>query len=100
MATARVTSKGQVVIPVEIRKKLDIKKGTRLYFEERGDEVVLRAINRKYIESLAGILQTGGELTRSLLEDRAEDREREDSDDYESSGHLRPVGVSGKRTKL
>lgn len=77
MATAIVSSNGRIVIPVEIRKKLDIKKGTRLYFEERGGEVVLRAINRKYIESLAGILETGGELTRGLLEDRAEDRERD-----------------------
>ncbi len=73
-----VGSNGRIVIPVEIRKKLDIKQGTRLYFEERGDEVVLRAINRKYIESIAGIL-AGHDLAKSLLEDRAEDREREES---------------------
>lgn len=78
MASAIVSSRGQVVIPAEIRQKLDIKKGTRIYFEERGDEVVLRAINRKYIESLAGIL-AGHDLAKGLLEDRAEDREREDS---------------------
>lgn len=99
MATAIVTSKGQVVIPVEIRKKLDIKKGTRLYFEERGNEVILRAINRKYIESLAGIL-AGHDLAKSLLEDRAEDKRKEENDDEEGHGRPRPLSVAGKGTRL
>ncbi|MBI4288135.1 MAG: AbrB/MazE/SpoVT family DNA-binding domain-containing protein [Chloroflexi bacterium] len=99
MASATVTSKGQVVIPVEIRKKLDIKKGTRIYFEERGDEVVLRAINRKYIKSLVGIF-AGHDLAKGLLEDRAEDKRKEENDDEKGHGRLRSLSVAGKRARL
>jgi AbrB family looped-hinge helix DNA binding protein len=37
MATATVTSKGQVTIPLEVRTKLGITAGTRLDFVERAD---------------------------------------------------------------
>ena len=42
MSTAAVTSKGQITIPVEVRKKLGVKAGDRVYFIEndRGEIVV------------------------------------------------------------
>jgi AbrB family looped-hinge helix DNA binding protein len=73
MNTTVVTTKGQVVIPSKIRRKLNIKKGTKLYVEECGDEIVLKPVTAAYFEKLAGILQTKGKMTRSLLENRAED---------------------------
>ena len=94
-----VGSKGRIIIPAEIRQKLDIKKGTRLYFEERGGEIILRAINRKYIESLTGIL-AGNDLAKGLLEDRAEDKRKEDNHNEEGHGRPRPLSVHGKRTRL
>ena len=37
MELAKVTSKGQITIPIEIRKKLGIKEGSKvLYLEEAG----------------------------------------------------------------
>lgn len=77
MTTTVVTSKGQVVIPSKIRKKLNIKRGTRFYVEEQGDSLVLKPVNGDYFQQLAGILNTGGKLTRALLEERARERERE-----------------------
>lgn len=44
MATLRaskVTRKGQVTIPVEIREELDFKEGDTVLFEKRGKEVVM-----------------------------------------------------------
>ena len=38
---ATVTKKGQVTIPKEIRDKLGLKKGTKVYFELRGKEAVM-----------------------------------------------------------
>jgi AbrB family looped-hinge helix DNA binding protein len=38
---AKVTSKGQVTIPVELRKSLGIKAGDHLIFERKGREVHL-----------------------------------------------------------
>ena len=37
MATATVTSKGQVTIPVEVRERLGIRAGTRVQFVPRSD---------------------------------------------------------------
>lgn len=77
MVTTVVTTKGQIVIPSKIRRKYNIKKGTKLYIEERGDELVLKAVTQEYFEKIAGVLQTRGKLSRALLEERSKDKERE-----------------------
>lgn len=78
MNTAVVTTKGQIVIPSAIRKKHDIKKGTRLAIEERGDEIVLRPVSAAYFENIAGSLGTHGRLSQALIEDRAREQAREE----------------------
>lgn len=75
--TTVVTTKGQVVIPSKIRRRLNIKKGTKLYIEERGELIILKPITEAYFEKLAGILPTKGRLSKALLQDRLEDNERE-----------------------
>jgi len=77
MTTVVVTAKGQIVIPSKIRRRLNIKKGTKLYVEQRGDELIIRPVTSTYFEKIAGILQTKGRLSKALLEERAKDRERE-----------------------
>lgn len=78
METAVVTTKGQLVIPSKLRRRLGIKEGTKVAFEERKGEVVIRPLTRAYFESCAGILGTKGgeEAMRILLEERAKDRDR------------------------
>lgn len=78
MVKTVVTTKGQVVIPSKLRRKFNIKKGTKLVIEERGDELILRPITPEYLDKLAGILPSKGSLTKLLLEERAKDREKED----------------------
>jgi AbrB family looped-hinge helix DNA binding protein len=75
--TTLVTTKGQIVIPSRIRRKYNIKKGTKLYVEERKDEIVLKPITEAYFDRLAGILPTKGKLSRALLKERALDKDRE-----------------------
>lgn len=41
MELAKVTSKGQVTIPVEIRRKLRIKEGDKVLFIEEGDRIYM-----------------------------------------------------------
>ncbi len=41
MELAKVTSKGQVTIPIAIRKMLGIREGDKLLFVEEGEKVVL-----------------------------------------------------------
>ncbi|MBM3702639.1 MAG: AbrB/MazE/SpoVT family DNA-binding domain-containing protein [Actinobacteria bacterium] len=77
MVNTVVTTKGQIVIPSKIRRKYNIKRGTKLYIEERGDELVLKPVTQEYFEKIAGVLQTKGKLSRALLEERSKDKERE-----------------------
>ena len=76
MAMTVVTTKGQIVIPAEIRRRLNIKKGTKLSIEERDGELVLKALTPGYFERVAGVLRTGGRLSKALLRERAKDKER------------------------
>lgn len=41
MEIAKVTSKGQVTIPIAIRKMLGIREGDKILFVEEGEKVVL-----------------------------------------------------------
>ena len=78
MEASVVTLKGQVVIPKKIRALLHIKQGTQVYFEPRNGEIVLKPLTPEYFKQMAGILGTGGKVTKALLEERANDRRRED----------------------
>ena len=78
METGIVTIKGQVVIPSKIRKRLGIKKGTKVCFIERNDDVVLRPLTKDYFEKMAGLLNTSGKVAKGLLETREQERLKED----------------------
>lgn len=77
MSITTVTTKGQIVIPARVRERLKIKKGTRLIIEERGQELVLKALTPEYIRSLSGILPTKGKAMKTLLLEKARDKARE-----------------------
>ena len=78
MVTTIVTTKGQIVIPSRIRRKLNIKEGTRLSIEEKGDQLVLQPLTTEYFKKIAGIAGTKGKGVVALLEERAKDKETED----------------------
>lgn len=75
MNIASVTIKGQIVIPSKIRQKFNIQKGTKLYIEERDNEIILKPLTTTYFDNIAGVLQTNGKLTKTLLEGRTKDKE-------------------------
>lgn len=39
---AKITSKGQITIPLGVRKALGVKEGDRIIFEQNGTEIVVR----------------------------------------------------------
>lgn len=78
------TSKGQVVIPSRVRRKLGIQEGTKIKIEvdEQNFLIVLKPITRESIKKFRGILKLKpGQkpATEQLLEDRAEDLRREEA---------------------
>jgi AbrB family looped-hinge helix DNA binding protein len=73
------TTKGQVVIPSSVRKKLGIRSGTRIHvkLDEANAQIILTPITREYIHSLRGKFRGAGML-KELEASRERDRERED----------------------
>lgn len=65
MASASLTSKGQVTVPKVIRERLKIKTGDRLDFVIEDDRIVLRPGTRD-LRSLRGILHRPGQKAVSL----------------------------------
>jgi AbrB family looped-hinge helix DNA binding protein len=73
-----VSSKGQIVIPSSLRRKYEIKKGTRMLISEQDGRIVLQPVNRRLIRSLRGSLK-GTLSLDDLMAERARDREKEDA---------------------
>lgn len=76
---SRVTSKGQVVVPVRLRRKYGIKEGTKLAFHEERGRIVIQPVTRELIRSFRGVLKTkpGEPSALDLLyADRAAERKQ------------------------
>jgi len=73
---ATVTSKGQLVIPASIRRRLKIRKGTRVLFIEENGHIILQPLTEDFIDRATGCLAGGPSLVDALAEDRRAERER------------------------
>ena len=78
MDAAYVTTKGQLVIPARIRRKLGIKPGTKICFVERGSDILFQPVTKEYIRNMSGMLKSVTRVTDELLEERKRDREHEE----------------------
>jgi antitoxin PrlF len=67
-----VGTKGQVVIPVELREELGIEPGTQIRFEKCDEGLLLRPVTRDFIHGLRGYFGKG-----PSLEDIREQEHRE-----------------------
>jgi AbrB family looped-hinge helix DNA binding protein len=77
--TTTVSSRGQVVLPAPVRRKLGLRKGTRISIvieKENEKRMVLRPVENDVIRELRGILKDGGKALDILQEERRRDRER------------------------
>ena len=78
MNTTMVTTKGQIVIPSKIRRRLNIKRGTKLCIVEKGNQLILQPLTDEYFKNMAGIAGAKGKGVSALLEERAKEKEHED----------------------
>ncbi len=71
------TSKGQIVIPSTVRRKLGIREGTRIQIEVNEDtkRIILTPITREYIRSLRGKYKGRG-LLKALMAEKEREKER------------------------
>ena len=56
MNKAKVTFKGQVTIPKEVRNSLDIKEGDSVIFVIQKDHAVLKPLKKKSLKDFYGVL--------------------------------------------
>ena len=75
---AKVSAKGWVVIPATLRKKFQIKPGTLVEFKEAGGRITIIPKQIDPVEELYGKLVKKPSLTRSLMESRKEELQREE----------------------
>lgn len=76
-----VSSKGQVVIPAELREEYGLDRGTRAVWTEDNGRLVLTPITERRLNEIMGSLKPGpGEPSafEGLFEERKRERERED----------------------
>jgi antitoxin PrlF len=57
MSSAKLTSKGQITIPLEVRRALRLRTGDRLAFRVRDDRTVMVTPERGSLDSLRGMLK-------------------------------------------
>lgn len=78
MPVVKTSLKGQIVIPVEIRKKLGIKPGQKVNLTIVGDKAVITPLPEDPIKALRGSLKGKPSLTKELLRERKEELKREE----------------------
>jgi AbrB family looped-hinge helix DNA binding protein len=75
MNLAKLSLKGQVTIPVGIRRKLGLKKGDKVVFVEQGDNVIILNSNKLAFEEfqrdMTGVSESSGLRTEQDVVDAA-----------------------------
>lgn len=65
IATTRMSSKGQVVIPEEIRKRLGFSEGIEFIVIGSGDAVILKAISAPPLGEFDELLKSAGKAAKA-----------------------------------
>lgn len=97
MPIVKTSSKGQVVIPAEVREKIGLKPGDKVLVRLADDNrVTIEPVPDDPITALRGILKGGSSLTKALLRERRKDRQREEK---KAARFLRGHRVASERTR-
>ncbi len=73
MPIVKTSSKGQIVIPKEIREELGITPGKKVLFRVVGQHVEITPLAEDSIKALRGILKGGRSLAKELMAERKRD---------------------------
>ena len=73
-----VSSKGQIVIPSIIRKKLGIRKGEKLVVCVEKDRIIIEPVEKMVKKGRGLLKKEGSKVLKHLLEERKKEEEREE----------------------
>ena len=65
-ATTKLSSKGQIVIPEEIRDNLKLKEGDQFVVIGQGDTVILKSITPPRLEEFSDLMKEASRNARTL----------------------------------
>jgi len=72
-----VSTKGQFVIPSEIRESLGIGPGTRIAVTVQGPRIILEPVSEQLVDRTRGLLAGGPSLARLLQKERRKEDKRD-----------------------
>ena len=72
VATTRMSSKGQIVIPEAIRKRLNLNAGAQFIVVGEGDVVILKAISIPDMEAFDALIQQARQQAKAAGLERAD----------------------------
>jgi AbrB family looped-hinge helix DNA binding protein len=76
--SATFTSKGQLVVPAELRRKHRIEAGTKVKFlEDQFGRIILQPITEDYIDRVMGCLADGPDLLANWEKEHREEGKQE-----------------------
>jgi AbrB family looped-hinge helix DNA binding protein len=80
MTKATISSKGQIAIPKAIRERLNLRAGTEISIDVRGEALVMKRLVRNYPDwrTMQGMVR-GGSLTQALEAEHRAELAREDA---------------------
>jgi AbrB family looped-hinge helix DNA binding protein len=67
MEVAKITSRGQITIPIDVRKKLGLKEGDKVIFIEEGNNIIFANAARVAFRNMQEVFE--GEAERLGLKD-------------------------------
>ena len=70
---ATLSTKGQIIIPADLREQLKLAPGTKMSIRREGQTLVLRPITTEFIDSLCGSTKGAGAMREQM---HREDDER------------------------
>ena len=73
----KISQKGWVVIPAELRKKYHLEPGDEVEMVDYGGVIALVPVPKDPVRQGYGIIKDGPSLTQALLEERKLEQERE-----------------------
>ncbi len=73
MPIVKTSTKGQIVIPKEIREKLDITPGKKVLLRVVGKHAEITPLPDDSVKAMRGILKGGIPLAKELLKERKRD---------------------------
>jgi AbrB family looped-hinge helix DNA binding protein len=71
-----VSTKGQLVIPAEMRESLGIRPGSRIAVRLKGSRIILEAVSEQLVDETRGIFADGPSLSDLLQQERRRDNKK------------------------